>query len=114
MGLRAKKKTKTETNKQTNKKKKTEEFSREEYRMAEKHLKKCSAPLITREMQIKTALRFHLIPVRMGMIKNSGDSICWQECRERNTPPLLVVLQACTTTLEISLVVPQKIGHSTA
>ena len=26
----------------------------------------------------------------------------------RNTPPLLVGLQACTTTLEISLAVPQK------
>ena len=33
--------------------------------------------------------------------------------REKNTPPLLVVLQAGTTTLEISLVVAQKIGHST-
>jgi hypothetical protein len=33
--------------------------------------------------------------------------------RKRNTSPLLVVLQACTTTLEISLAVPQKIGHST-
>jgi hypothetical protein len=33
--------------------------------------------------------------------------------RKRNTPPLLVGLQACTTTLDISLVVPQKIGHST-
>ena len=32
--------------------------------------------------------------------------------RKRNTPPLLVGLQACTTTLEISLVVSQKIGHS--
>ena len=29
--------------------------------------------------------------------------------RKRNTPPLLVGLQAGTTTLEISLVVPQKI-----
>jgi hypothetical protein len=28
--------------------------------------------------------------------------------RKRNTPPLLVGLQACTTTLEISLVGPQK------
>ena len=28
--------------------------------------------------------------------------------RKRNTPPLLVGLQACTTTLEISLAVPQK------
>jgi hypothetical protein len=33
--------------------------------------------------------------------------------RKRNTPPLLVGLQACTTTLEVSLEVPQKIGHST-
>jgi hypothetical protein len=30
--------------------------------------------------------------------------------RKRNTPPLLVGLQAGTTTVEISLVVPQKIG----
>jgi hypothetical protein len=53
------------------------EFSPEEYRMAEKHLKKCSASLIIREMQIKITLRFHLTPVRMAKIKNSGDSRCW-------------------------------------
>jgi hypothetical protein len=34
-------------------------------------------------------------------------------CRKMNTPPLLVGLQACTTTLEISLTDTQKIGHST-
>jgi hypothetical protein len=33
--------------------------------------------------------------------------------RKRDTPPLLVGLQAGTTTLEISLAVPQKIRHST-
>ena len=33
--------------------------------------------------------------------------------RKRNTPPLLVGLQAGTVTLEISLSIPQKIGHST-
>ena len=42
--------------------------------MAEKHLK---ASLIIREMQIKTALRFHLTPVIMAKIKNPGDSRCW-------------------------------------
>jgi hypothetical protein len=34
-------------------------------------------------MQIKTTLRFHLTPVRMAKIKNSGDSTCWQGCGER-------------------------------
>jgi hypothetical protein len=52
------------------------ESSPEEYQMAEKHLKKCSASLIIRVMQIKTTLRFHLTPVRMAKIKNSGDSRC--------------------------------------
>jgi hypothetical protein len=46
------------------------EFSHEEYRMAEKHLKKCATSLIIREMQIKTTLRFHLASVRMTKIKN--------------------------------------------
>ena len=29
--------------------------------------------------------RFHLTPVRMAKIKNSGDSRCWQGCGERGT-----------------------------
>jgi hypothetical protein len=33
--------------------------------------------------------------------------------RKRNSTPLFVGLQACTTTLEISLMFTQKIGHST-
>jgi hypothetical protein len=52
--------------------------------MSEKHLKKCSS-LIIREMPIKTTLRFHLTPVRMAIIKNSGYSRCWQGCGERGT-----------------------------
>jgi hypothetical protein len=40
---------------------------------------------IFREMQIKTSLRFHLIPVRMAKIKNSDDSKCCGGCGERGT-----------------------------
>jgi hypothetical protein len=53
------------------------EFSIEEYWMAEKHLKNGSTSLVIREMQIKTSLRFHLIPVRLAKIKNSDESRCW-------------------------------------
>ena len=53
--------------------------------MVEKHLKKGSTSLVIREMQIKTTLRFHLTPVRMAKIKNSGDSRCWRGCRGRGT-----------------------------
>jgi hypothetical protein len=42
--------------------------------MAEKHLKKCSASLVIKEMQIKATLRFYLTPLRMAKIKTSGDS----------------------------------------
>ena len=40
--------------------------------MAEKHLEKCSTSLVIREIHIKTTPRFHLTPVRMAKIKNSG------------------------------------------
>ena len=44
--------------------------------MALKLIKKYSASLVIREMQIKTTLRFHLTPVRMVKMKISGDSRC--------------------------------------
>jgi hypothetical protein len=53
------------------------EFTTEESRMPEKHLKKCSKPLVIKEMQIKTTLRFPFSSIRMAKIETSGDSTCW-------------------------------------
>ena len=61
-----------------------EEFSIQPSRIAKKCLNDVQCLfLVIREMQIKTILRFYLIPIRIYTIKKSNDSICWKECGTR-------------------------------
>ena len=60
-------------------------FGQKRFTDGNRNMKSCSTWLIIREMQIKTTIRCHLMPIRMVIINKTTRDKCWRGCRERET-----------------------------
>ena len=85
---------------------------------ANKHMKRCSTSLVTREVQMKTKIKYHCTPIRMGNIK-IRDNTTGEDVEKRG--PLCTVacvlncfsrVQLFATLWTVALQSPPSMGFS--
>ena len=79
--------------------------------MANRPMKRCSMSLIMREMQIKTVIKYHSIPIRMATIKKTRKQVLARMWRNWNPCALLVRMYNGIAAVENCMTVPQKIKN---
>jgi len=82
--------------------------------MTKKYMKKCSASLITKEIQVKTTMKYYLhIYKDIYFHKDKREQMLVRMGRKGNTYTMLVRIQTETATMENSLKVSQEIKNET-
>ena len=85
-------------------------FSKEDIQVASKHMKRCSIPLVIRDMHIRTTMRYQLTPVRMTISQKSTNWTLVRAWRKGNPLALLMGMQIDTTTMENSRRLLKQLG----
>lgn len=88
------------------------DFSKEDVEMAHKHMRRCSS-LVTRELQIKTTVRYPFTPTRKALIKKHGKISVGEDLEKLGPTSLLMGLWNSTATLGKCLAVPQNVQEIT-